>query len=153
MKILIMGLPGSGKTWFAKRLQRHLNCAWFNADDVRRMSNDWEFDEEARIRQSRRMANLADFEKGCGRPVICEFVCPTDLTRYIFDADFTIWMDTIEESKYEDTNKIFEEPKWYDVRFTKWIDQNQLSNYLEDGNHGIEVTQNYLRELMKKLIK
>lgn len=148
-----MGLPGSGKTWFAERLQRHLQCAWFNADDVRRMCNDWNFDKEARIRQARRMANLADFEKGCGRSVICDFVCPTDLTRHIFDADFTIWMDTIKKSEYDDTNTMFMSPELYDVRFTKWIDQNQLFNYLDDGNRGTEVTQSYLRELMKKLIK
>jgi adenylylsulfate kinase len=60
MKILIMGLPGAGKTWLAERLQKHLNdCAWYNADEVRKMANDWEFSEEARIRQARRMRNLA----------------------------------------------------------------------------------------------
>ena len=109
MKILIMGLPGSGKTWLAERLQKHLNCAWFNADAVRQMANDWEFGDEARIRQARRMRNLADYEKGCGRIVICDFVCPTELTRHIFEADLTIWMDTIEQGRFEDTNKMFDD--------------------------------------------
>lgn len=153
MKILILGLPGSGKTWLAQRLQKQLNCAWYNADKVRAMANDWEFSGDARIRQARRMANLADFEKGCGYSVICDFVCPTDLTRHIFNADFTIWMDTIEKSNYEDTNNMFISPSVYDARFTKWIDQNQLFNYLDDGNLGTEVTQSYLKELMKKLSK
>ncbi len=153
MKILIMGLPGSGKTWLAQRLYDHLKCAWFNADDVRRITNDWQFDNEARIRQANRMAHYADFEKKCGHNVICDFVCPTDLTRYIFNADFTIWMDTIEKSKYEDTNNIFEPPESYNARFTEWISQDQLSSYWDDGNRGIKVTQNYLKELMVKLVR
>ena len=77
MKILIMGLPGSGKTYLAKRLQPLLKAAWYNADIVREMANDWDFSPEGRIRQSLRMKNLADFEKSHGRIVICDFVCPT----------------------------------------------------------------------------
>jgi len=105
-----MGLPGSGKTWLAERLQKHLDCAWFNADEVRRMANDWEFGDEARLRQARRMRNLADYEKDCDRTVICDFVCPTELTRSIFEADMTVWMNTIEEGRFDDTNKMFEQP-------------------------------------------
>jgi len=82
-KILIMGLPGSGKTWLAERLQEKLECAWFNADEVRGQANDWNFSEAARLRQARRMRNIADFEKGEGNIVICDFVCPTELTRHI----------------------------------------------------------------------
>lgn len=117
MKILIMGLPGAGKTWLAERLQKELNCAWYNADRVREMANDWEFGEEARIRQARRMANLSSYEKGCGRTVICDFVCPTKLTRYVFEADITIWVDTIDEGRFEDTNKMFEQPEEANVDF------------------------------------
>ena len=124
MKILIMGLPGSGKTWLAERLQKHLDCAWFNADKVREMANDWEFSEDARIRQSRRMRNLADYEKGCGRNVICDFVCPTELTRHIFEADITVWVDTIKEGRFEDTNKMFEEPKTIDFRIDKHLSED-----------------------------
>src|SRR5210317_2626023 len=127
MKILIMGLPGAGKTWLAERLQKHIpNCAWFNADEVRKMANDWEFGEDARIRQARRMRNLANFEKGEGRIVICDFVCPTELTRHIFEADLTIWMDTIEEGRFEDTNKMFERPAEVDLHIDKFITEDEV---------------------------
>lgn len=128
MKILIFGLPGSGKTWLAERLQKHLNCAWFNADKIREMANDWVFDDEARVRQARRMVNLADYEKGCGRTVICDFVCPTNLTRYIFDANITIWMDTVNKSKYTDTDKLFEKPdsKEVDYRVVRHLSDKEI---------------------------
>ena len=121
-----MGLPGSGKTWLAERLQKHLDCAWFNADAVRQMANDWEFGEEARIRQARRMRNIADYEKGCGRTVICDFVCPTELTRYIFEADLTIWMDTIKEGRFEDTNAMFERPGEVDLHIDRFISEDEV---------------------------
>ena len=126
MKILIMGLPGSGKTWLAERLQKHLNCAWFNADEIRRMANDWEFGDEARIRQARRMRNLANYEKSCGRTVICDFVCPTELTRYIYEADIIIWMDTIERGRFEDTNKLFERPANVDLHIDRFITEDEV---------------------------
>jgi len=111
MKILIMGLPGSGKTWLAERLQKHLNCAWYNADRVREMANDWEFSQEARQRQAMRMRTIADYERNQGRTVICDFVCPTEITRNLFKPDIIVWVDTIQEGRFEDTNKVFEEPK------------------------------------------
>jgi len=126
MKILIMGLPGSGKTWLAERLQKHLDCAWYNADKVREMANDWEFSEDARIRQARRMMNIADYEKGCGRSVICDFVCPTEMTRFIFDADITIWMNTIVAGRFQDTNKMFEEPKNTDLVIEKFMNDDEI---------------------------
>lgn len=126
MKILIMGLPGSGKTYLAERLQKHLDCAWFNADQVRSMANDWEFSDEARIRQARRMMNLADFEKAQGNTVICDFVCPTQLTRHIFEADFTIWMNTIPRGRFEDTNRIFETPGYADVVIEKFLTDQEI---------------------------
>jgi adenylylsulfate kinase len=128
MKILIMGLPGSGKTWLAERLQKYLDCAWFNADEVRRMANDWQFGDDARICQARRMRNLANFEKGEGKAVICDFVCPTELTRYIFEADFTIWMDTIQKSRFEDTNAMFERPKEVDLHIDRFITEEEVVN-------------------------
>lgn len=126
MKILIMGLPGSGKTYLAERLQKHLDCAWFNADEVRRMANDWEFSEEGRIRQARRMLNLANYEKAQGFTVICDFVCPTALHRYIFDADFTIWLNTIQRSKYDDTNHLFETPSYADLVIEKFLNDVEI---------------------------
>jgi adenylylsulfate kinase len=126
MKILIMGLPGSGKTYLAERLQKHLDCAWFNADEVRRMANDWQFGEDARIRQARRMRSLANFEKGEGRTVICDFVCPTNLTRHIFEADFTIWMNTIPAGRFEDTNRIFETPPYADLVIDKFLTDEEI---------------------------
>ena len=119
-----MGLPGSGKTYLAERMQPILNAAWYNADKVREMANDWDFSPQGRIRQSLRMKNLADYEKSHGRIVICDFVCPTSETKTNFDPDITIWMDTIKSGRYEDTNKMFEEPMDVDFRVTEMNDTN-----------------------------
>jgi adenylylsulfate kinase len=124
MKILIMGLPGSGKTYLAERLQPLLEAAWYNADKVREMANDWDFSSEGRIRQSMRMRSIADFEKKNNRIVICDFVCPTKDTQSNFDPDIVIWMDTIKAGRYEDTNKIFEEPQKVDFLITEMNDEN-----------------------------
>jgi adenylylsulfate kinase len=110
MKILVMGLPGSGKSYLAKELQRYLKCAWYNADIVREMANDWDFSVEGRLRQATRMKTFANFEIANGRQVICDFICPTEHTRAQFDPDVIIWLDTIKESKYENTNAVFEPP-------------------------------------------
>ena len=122
MKILIFGLPGSGKTWLAERLQKRLECAWFNADEIRRMANDWEFSEAARYRQAHRMASIANNEKYHDRTVICDFVCPTEVTRAIYDADYTVWMDTISRGRFEDTNDMFETPEDIDYHVSEWFE-------------------------------
>ena len=119
-----MGLPGSGKTYLAKRMQPILKSAWNNADIVREMANDWDFSPEGRIRQSLRMKNLADFEKNQGRIVICDFVCPTNETKENFSPDITVWMNTITSGRYEDTNKMFEKPKNVDYVVTEMNDNN-----------------------------
>ena len=124
MKILIMGLPGSGKTYLAKRMQPLLNAAWYNADIVREMANDWDFSPQGRIRQSLRIRNLANFEKEHERIVICDFVCPTKETKENFDPDVTIWMNTIQSGRYEDTNKMFEEPTNVSFKITEMNDNN-----------------------------
>lgn len=119
-----MGLPGSGKTYLAKRMQPILKAAWYNADIVREMANDWDFSPEGRIRQSLRMKNLADFEKNQGRIVICDFVCPTRETKKNFSPDITIWMNTIKSGRYEDTNKMFEIPTEVDYEIIEMNDSN-----------------------------
>ena len=119
-----MGLPGSGKTYLAKRMKPILKSAWYNADIVREMANDWDFSPEGRIRQSLRMKNLADFEKNQGRIVICDFVCPTHETKENFNPDITVWMNTITSGRYEDTNKMFEKPKNVDYVVTEMNDNN-----------------------------
>ena len=124
MKTLIMGLPGSGKTYLAERLQPLLEAAWYNADKVREMANDWDFSPEGRIRQSMRMRTFADFEKENNRIVICDFVCPTKDTQDNFDPDIVIWMNTIKEGRFEDTNKMFEAPIKVDFHVTEMNDKN-----------------------------
>ena len=88
------------------------------------MANDWDFSEEGRTRQSNRMRAMADFEKSHGRYVICDFVCPTKETRKEFNADFVIWMDTIKEGRFEDTNKLFQEPDQINFHIREWNDTN-----------------------------
>ena len=127
MKILVMGLPGSGKTYLTKRLQPLLDAAWYNADKVREMSNDWDFSSEGRKRQSNRMRTFADFEKSNGRFVICDFVCPTKETRENFCADITVWMDTITEGRFADTNKLFQKPDSVDFHIREWNDKNHIN--------------------------
>jgi len=114
MKILFMGLPGAGKTYISERVSKILDCAWYNADNVRHMAKDWDFSKEGRVRQSQRMRTFADFEKSHDRNVICDFVCPTKETRKEFDADIVVWVNTIESGRFENTNSIFEPPKEVD---------------------------------------
>ena len=127
MKILVMGLPGSGKTYLSERLQPLLEAAWYNADKVRGMAGDWDFSEDGRTRQSLRIKTLADFESSHNRFVICDFVCPTEETRRIFNPDILIWLDTIKEGRFEDTNAIFEKPKKCDYTITEWNEENHLT--------------------------
>ena len=102
----------------------YISPSWYNADKVREMANDWDFSDAGRTRQSNRMRTFADFEKSHGRFVVCDFVCPTKETRENFDADTTIWMDTIKEGRFEDTNKLFQEPLNVDFHITEWNDHN-----------------------------
>jgi len=115
-KILIMGLPGSGKTTLAEKLVPMLNAVWLNADRVREEYDDWDFSEEGRKRQAQRMNNMANQAVKNGRICVADFVCPTPELRDEFDADYTVWVDTIEEGRFEDTNKVFVKPENYDFR-------------------------------------
>ena len=113
-----MGLPGAGKTTLAKLLVPMFNAVWLNADEVRKEADDWDFSEMGRSIQTNRMKRLADEAIQNNRNVIADFVCPTEHTREDFNADYIIWMDTIKESRFEDTNKMFEQPKNFDFKVT-----------------------------------
>jgi len=132
MKILVMGLPGAGKTWLSERLQKHLECAWYNADKVRQMANDWDFSPEGRVRQANRMKTFADFEKQNNRYVICDFVCPTRKTRDAFNPDIVIWLDTISQGRFEDTNNMFEAPSLIDYKVDKFLTDEEIEDISKD---------------------
>ena len=149
MKILIMGLPGSGKTWLGERLGKHFGIPYWDGDDVRRIYNDWEFSQRGREQQALRMRSLAEVDAIS----ISGFICPLPGYRSFFFPDKLIFMDTIKESEYENTNKLFKPPHKYDLRITKWIDENQLFNSLDDISHGTKDIQNFSDELMQKLDK
>jgi adenylylsulfate kinase len=116
--ILIMGLPGSGKTTLANELAPMLNAKRLNADEVRKEANDWDFSEEGRKRQAKRMANFAIKLKEEGNFVVADFVCPTPEARALFPADFVIWVDTIKEGRFDDTNKMFVKPDKFNFQVT-----------------------------------
>ena len=123
-RILIMGLPGSGKTTFSQNLVKRLmlthSVSWYNADSVREQFNDWDFSPAGRARQVQRMIDLSN---DCGSDfAVCDFVCPTQQLRDAFDADVVVWMDTIIEGRFEDTNKLFEQPTSATYRVTDWSD-------------------------------
>ena len=113
-----MGLPGSGKTTLANELGPMLNAKRLNADEVRKEANDWDFSEEGRVRQAKRMADLAEKYKTEGNYVVADFICPTPKARELFNADFIVWVDTIKKGKYDDTNAMFVKPKKYDFHVT-----------------------------------
>ena len=113
-----MGLPGSGKTTLASELVPLLNAKWLNNDKVRKTANDWDFSEEGRVRQAKRMSDLAEKYKKEGNYVVCDFICPTPKARELFNADYLIWIDTIKRGRFDDTNKMFVPPKKFDFRVT-----------------------------------
>jgi adenylylsulfate kinase len=116
--ILIMGLPGSGKTTLANELAPMIDAKRLNADEVRKEANDWDFSEEGRKRQSKRMADFAKRLKDNGNYVIADFICPTPEARSLFPADYMIWVDTIKEGRFDDTNKMFVKPDKFDFHVT-----------------------------------
>ena len=133
-RILIMGLPGSGKTTLAHSIKTELIAAdktvsWFNADDVRKQYDDWDFSHQGRVRQAGRMKiltglSLAEF-------AICDFVAPLPEQRDLFDATWIVWVDTITEGRFADTNQMFVPPKKYDFRVTEQ-DSQRWAKYIAD---------------------
>jgi hypothetical protein len=145
-KILVMGLPGAGKTVFSEALSKFIHrfredgygytVEWLNADRIRKQFNDWDFSKEGRIRQSKRMADLA--EASSADYVIADFVAPIPEMRHNFKADWVVWMDTIDQGRFEDTNKMFTPPDVYDFRITekdaeKWAEF--VGNHILDNRH------------------
>ena len=122
-----MGLPGSGKTTLANELGPMLNAKRLNADEVRKEANDWDFSEEGRKRQAKRMADFAIKLKEEGNFVVADFICPTPEARSLFPADFIVWVDTIKEGRFDDTNKIFVKPVNVDFHITEWNEKNHIN--------------------------
>ena len=116
--ILVMGLPGAGKTTLANELAPKLNAKRLNADEVRKAANDWDFSAEGRKRQAKRMAEMALKLKKEGNYVVADFICPTPEARSLFPADYTVWVDTIKKGRFEDTNQMFVNPKNFDFHVT-----------------------------------
>ena len=119
-KVLIMGLPGSGKTTLASKLVPLLNAKWINNDEVRKAANDWDFSEEGRIRQAKRIGDLTEKYKQEGQHefIVTDYICPTHKTRELFKADYIVWVDTISKGRFDDTNKLFVKPEKYDFKLT-----------------------------------
>jgi adenylylsulfate kinase len=130
--ILIMGLPGSGKTTLANELATLLEAKRLNADEVRKKANDWDFSEEGRKRQSKRMAEFALKLKKEGNNVIADFICPTPEARALFPSDYIIWVDTIKEGRFDDTNKMFVKPEKFDFHVTSQDAKNWAPKILKE---------------------
>ena len=113
-----MGLPGAGKTTLANELAKLIKAKRLNADEIRKAANDWDFSEEGRIRQSKRMAEAALKLKSEENNVIADFICPTPEARSLFPADYIVWVDTIKEGRFDDTNQMFVKPEKYDCHVT-----------------------------------
>ena len=137
MKILICGLPGSGKSTLAEPFAKLINGVWINADQVRDQYQDWDFTQGGRMRQAQRMRYISDGVVRAGGIAIADFVCPTENARREFDADYTVWMDTIKESRYEDTNRMFEKPKHVNYHVAEWFNDTHAQL--------LEVVQNYMQ--------
>ena len=130
--ILVMGLPGAGKTTLADEMAPLLNAKRLNADEVRKAANDWDFSEEGRVRQAKRMAEAALKLKAEGHYVIADFIAPTPEARKLFPADYVAWVDTIKKGRFEDTNQMFVKPEKYDCHITTQDAKVWASKIVED---------------------
>ena len=127
-----MGLPGSGKTTLANALAPLLNAKRLNADEVRKEASDWDFSEEGRKRQAKRMADFALKLRKDNNFVIADFICPTPEARSLFPSDYVIWVDTIKEGRFEDTNKMFVKPNKYNFHVTTQDAKNWAQKIYKD---------------------
>lgn len=143
-RILVMGLPGSGKTTFSQELVKRLmlrhKVKWFNADAVRKEYNDWDFSPKGRLRQVQRMRTMAD--NSDSDFAVCDFVCPTKEYREVFDADTIIWLDTIPAGRFEDTNRVFVAPEKYTYRITEWKNNDTVLDQLVQQLDALPVETN-----------
>ena len=130
--ILIMGLPGAGKTTLANELVKLIESKRLNADEIRRAANDWDFSEEGRTRQAKRMSEAALKIKSEGNNVIADFICPTPEARKLFSADYIVWVDTIKKGRFEDTNQMFIKPEKYNFHVTTQEAKLWASKIAED---------------------
>ncbi len=136
-----MGLPGSGKTTLANELAPMLNAKRLNADEVRKEANDWDFSLEGRQRQAKRMAEFAVNLKKEGNYVVADFICPTPEARNLFPADYIIWVDTIKEGRFEDTNKMFVNPDKYNFHVTSQDAKNWAPKILKEIKNDLSMGQ------------
>ena len=127
-----MGLPGAGKTTLANELAKLIKAKRLNADEIRKAANDWDFSEEGRTRQSKRMAEVALKMKSEGNNVIADFICPTPAARNLFPADYVVWVDTIQKGRFEDTNQMFIKPKKYNFHVTSQEAEKWAAKIYED---------------------
>ncbi len=130
--ILIMGLPGAGKTTLANELATLITCKRLNADEIRKAANDWDFSEEGRKRQAKRMSDAALKLKSEGNNVIADFICPTPEARELFPADYIVWVDTIKEGRFDDTNQMFVKPEKFNFHVTTQDAKVWASKIAED---------------------
>ena len=127
-----MGLPGAGKTTLANELAKLMKSKRLNADEIRKAANDWDFSEEGRKRQAKRMADEAIKLKNLGNNVIADFICPTPAARSLFPADYIVWVDTIQKGRFDDTNQMFVKPEKYDFHVTSQDAQLWAPKIFED---------------------
>ena len=137
--ILIMGLPGAGKTTLANELAPMIKAKRLNADEVRKAANDWDFSVDGRKRQAKRMAELALKLKEQGNYVVADFICPTPEARKLFPADYIVWVDTIKEGRFEDTNQMFTKPEKCDFHVTSQDAKNWASKILMDIKNDLQM--------------
>jgi len=140
MKILICGLHGSGKTTLAEPFAKLIGATWINADKIREEYNDFDFSLEGRIRQAQRMRYLADGIVKAGKICVADFIAPTREARAQFDADYVVWMDTIKEGRFDDTNEMYEplNKGEYNYHVSEWFNDTHqqlvevVSKYMEE---------------------